>query len=422
MEYILFTVFFCVILGVVLFLLQKALQRNETLQEKLRNLHVEKAELQKDNTYLEERIEAQKKEWDQMGKKFSNEFELLANAIFEENSRKFSLQNKENIQQILNPLGKEIASFRDKVQETYDRESKERFSLESRVKELAALNQVISDEARNLTSALKGNAKIRGNWGEAILETILQNSGLERNRHYVIQEFLTDSAGGYLLGPDGKKMQPDLTINYPDDRKVIIDSKVSLLAYELYCSSDNASEQSQAMKDHLRAMRTHVDQLSAKQYESYAKVLDFVIMFVPIEAAYIAAVQADPNLWEYAYKKRILLISSSNLIAALKMIRDLWVRDEQTKHAMEIANRGGMLYDKFVSFLATLEDIGKHLERSSSAYSSAVKQLYTGKGNLIGQVEKLRKLGVPAKSQIPEKFSKAADPLSEEGEEEKDQV
>jgi DNA recombination protein RmuC len=412
MELIFFlvTVSLFITLGTVFFFLQKTQHKNEMLQEKVSELHVKNAVLQQDNLHLEEKIAHQKKEWEQMGKKFANEFELLANSIFEEKSRKFSLQNKENIQQLLHPLGKELESFRNKVQETYDKESKERFSLESKVKELAALNQLISEEARNLTNALKGNSKIRGNWGEAILETILQNSGLERNRHYVVQEFLKDDSGGYLLGPDGKKMQPDLTINYPDNRKVIIDSKVSLLSYELFCSSEEESDQARALKDHVRAIRTHIEQLSSKQYESYAKVLDFVIMFVPIEAAYITAVQADPNLWEYAYKKRILMISSSNLIAALKMIKDLWVRDDQTKHALEIATRGGMLYDKFVAFLGTLEDMGKYMERSSDAYNQAMKQLHTGNGNLIGQVEKLRKLGVAAKSQIPEKFNSKSSP------------
>jgi DNA recombination protein RmuC len=406
MELIFVTILLFLTLGIVFFFLQRSQQKKEVLEEKLRELQVENAVLQQNTLHLEEKITFQKQEWEQMGKKFSNEFELLANAIFEEKSRKFSLQNKENIQELLNPLGKELALFRDKVQETYDRESKERFSLESKVKELATLNQMISEEARNLTNALKGNAKIRGNWGEAILETILQNSGLERNRHYVVQEFLTDLSGGYLLGPDGKKMQPDLTINYPDDRKVIVDSKVSLLSYELYCTSEEESVQTRALKDHVRAVRTHIDQLSAKQYESYAKVLDFVIMFVPIEAAYITAVQYDPNLWEYAYKKRILLISSSNLIAALKMIKDLWVRDDQTKNALEIANRGGLLYDKFVSFVGALDEMGKYLDRSKEACDSAMKQLYSGKGNLIGQVEKLRKLGVAAKSQIPGKYAK----------------
>jgi len=358
------------------------------------------------NESLKEKLETQAQALEDIGVRFSNQFELLANKIMEEKSLKFSQQNKESIEKILQPLGQEFGDFKKKVEETYDKESKERFSLEEKVKELVTLNQQISDEAKNLTRALKGNAKTQGNWGEAILETILQNSGLEKNRHYVLQEFLKDSSGEFLLGPNGKKMQPDVTITYPDDRKVIIDSKVSLVAYEQYYSSDDTEVQKLELAAHLKSMKVHIDQLSAKQYDGYDKVLDFVIMFVPMEAAYITAVHADPNLWEYAYKKRILLISSSNLIAALKMIKDLWVRTDQTKNAMEIAERGGKLYDKFVNFISSLEDIGSHLDKSQMAYSSAMKQLKTGNGNLIGQVEKLKKLGIKTTSSIPEKVLK----------------
>lgn len=354
------------------------------------------------NERLREKLVSQAKALEEIGSKFTNQFELLANKIMEEKSLKFSEQNKVNIEKILQPLGREFGEFKKKVEETYDKESKQRFSLEEKVKELVVLNQKISEEAKNLTQALKGNSKTQGNWGEAILETILQNSGLEKNRHYVVQEFLKDQAGEYILGPNGKKMQPDVTITYPDDRKVIIDSKVSLVSYEKFFSSDDPEIQKIALTGHIKSIKNHIDQLSAKQYDGYAKVLDYVIMFVPMEAAYITAVQADPNLWEYAYKKRILLISSSNLIAALKMIKDLWVRTDQTKNALEIADRGGKLYDKFVNFLSSLEEIGSHLEKSQNSYENAMKQLKSGKGNLIGHVEKLKKLGVKANSSIPE--------------------
>jgi len=297
-------------------------EKLEDCQEALSQSRITFSGLQQQNEGLKEKLETQTKELENIGQKFSNQFELLANKIMEEKSVKFSQQNKESIEKILQPLGQEFGEFKKKVEETYDKESKERFSLEEKVKELVTLNQQISDEAKNLTRALKGNAKTQGNWGEAILETILQNSGLEKNRHYVLQEFLKDASGEYILGPNGKKMQPDVTITYPDDRKVIIDSKVSLVAYEQYYSSDDIEEQKLALAAHLKSIKIHIDQLSAKQYDGYAKVLDFVIMFVPMEAAYITAVQADPNLWEYAYKKRILLISSSNLIAALKMIKE----------------------------------------------------------------------------------------------------
>ncbi|WP_228693722.1 DNA recombination protein RmuC [Lunatimonas sp.] len=406
MEY-LAVMSFLLLLGIVLWLVRSQRQqwaKADRLQAQVQELLVQNSILDQEKRQLEEKLRTQQAESLRLNEKNALAFEHLANRILEEKSRKFSLQNQENMERILQPFGKELESFRNKVQETYDKESKERFSLERKVKELAELNQQISDEARNLTNALKGNAKVRGNWGEAILETILQNSGLEPGRHYFLQEFLKDDAGSYLLGPDGKRMQPDVTIVYPDQRKVLIDSKVSLVDYERYFSAEKDSDRDQALRGHLRAVKTHIDQLSGKQYESYSKVLDFVIMFIPMEAAYMTAVQADPQLWEYAYKKRVLMISSSNLIAVLKMIKDLWVRDDQTKNALEIARRGGLLYDKFSNFLGTLEDLGKNLERSSDAYEQAMKQLGSGKGNLISQAEKLRKLGVSSKTPLPEKF------------------
>ncbi|MEX0883044.1 MAG: DNA recombination protein RmuC, partial [Cyclobacteriaceae bacterium] len=317
----------------------QALEYKKLDQERYQ-LIIEKNKLTSQLHYLNENLAFQKLELEKMGERFQKEFELLANKILEEKSRKFSLQNQENIGRILDPLGKDLAEFKKQVQETYSMESKERFSLEKKVKELAELNQQISQEAKNLANALKGNSKIRGNWGEAILETILQNSGLEKDRHYSVQEFLKDDAGKPLLGIDGKKMQPDVIIHYPDNKKVIVDSKISLLAYERYCSASDESTQKADLDAHVKAIKTHIDQLSAKQYEAYSKVLDFVIMFIPLEAAYITALQGDQQIWEYAYKKRVLLISSSNLIAALKMIKDLWIRVDQDKHAMEIAERG----------------------------------------------------------------------------------
>jgi len=372
----------------------------KSLEKENYQLALDKGKLNSQLLYLEEKLIYQKQELDKMGSRFQKEFELLANKILEEKAKKFTSQNQENIENILQPLGKELEAFKKQVQEAYAMESRERFSLEGKVKELALLNQQISQEAKNLTNALKGNAKIRGNWGEAILETILQNSGLEKNRHYSIQEFLKDENGHPLIGPDGKRMQPDVIIHYPDDKKVIIDSKISLIAYEKYSSAIGDPEQKVALDLHIKAIKTHIDQLSAKQYESYAKALDFVIMFVPLEAAYIVALQADPQIWEYAYKKRVLLISSSNLIAALKMIKDLWIRDDQSKNALEIAERGGKLYDKLSNFVNSLEDVGKHLDKSQESYATAIKQLKTGKGNLISQAEKLRSLGINARNKI----------------------
>ncbi|SEJ49196.1 DNA recombination protein RmuC [Cyclobacterium xiamenense] len=394
--------------GILSWLLVRATARNKALEEQIKSLDRQQLELELEKKFeenqvqlLQEKLRFQETEMERMGKRFEQEFELLSNKILEEKSRKFTFQNQENLSRILQPLARDLEAFRKQVQDSYTMEAKERFSLENKVRELAQLNQKISQEAQNLTNALKGNAKHRGNWGEAILETILQNSGLEKNRHYSMQEFLRDEAGNPLLGMDGKKMQPDVIIHYPDDKKVIIDSKVSLLAYENYCNATEDSEQHAFLQQHVKAVKTHIDQLSGKQYEAYAQALDFVIMFVPLEAAYMVAAQADDRLWEYAYKKRVLLISSSNLIAALKLIKDLWIRDDQTRHALEIAERGGRMYDKFATFVKNLEDIGRHLDRSQESYQTALKQLKTGKGNLISQAEKLKNLGVNARNQLP---------------------
>lgn len=396
-------------IGVLSWLLFKATAKTRVLEESLKKMERQQLEQELEKKHqdnqaklLQEKLQFQDSEMEKMGKRFYQEFELLSNRILEEKSKKFTFQNQENMTRILQPLSKDLEAFRKQVQDTYTQEAKERFSLENRVRELAQLNQKISQEAQNLTNALKGNSKLRGNWGEAILETILQNSGLEKNRHYSIQEFLRDKAGNPLLGMDGKKMQPDVIIHYPDDKKVIIDSKVSLLAYEQYCGEDKEADQQSMLNQHVKAIKTHIDQLASKQYEAYAQALDFVIMFVPLEAAYMVAVQADERLWEYAYKKRVLLISSSNLIAALKLIKDLWIRDDQTKNALEIAERGGRMFDKFASFLKNLEEIGRHLDRSQESYQTALKQLKTGKGNLVSQAEKLKNLGINARNQLPD--------------------
>lgn len=403
MEYLIPLLSIAILVFMTWLILNYAKQQRQivSLQSQVEELKVKASRLEMERDFTEREVKRHEQEVQRLHESNALAFEQMATRILEDKSRRFSQQNQENIQRLLQPLGKELESFRNKVQETYDRESKERFSLERKVKELADLNQKISDEARNLTQALKGNAKVRGNWGEAILETILQNSGLERGHHYLVQEFLKNDDGSYLLGPGGKRMQPDITIIYPDKRKVLIDSKVSLVAYEQYFSTDDDIAREQALHVHLRAIRTHIEQLSSRQYESHSEVLDFVMMFVPMEAAYITAVQADRQLWEFAYNKRVLLISSSNLIAVLKMIKDLWIRDDQSRHAIEIAKRGGLLYDKFSGFVNTMTDVGRSLNKATESYDQAIRQLSTGKGNLISQADKLRKLGVAAKTRLP---------------------
>ncbi|MEA3495354.1 MAG: DNA recombination protein RmuC [Bacteroidota bacterium] len=367
-------------------------------------LQNKKVNLEANNNYLKEKLETQRKEIEEIGKKFSNEFKVLANQILEDKSKKFTELNQNNIEKLLDPLGKNISEFKKKVEETYDKESKQRFSLEERIKELSKLNLKISEEANNLTKALKGDSKKQGNWGEMILENILERSGLVKNREYFIQEFLRDDDGQTIKDESGRKMQPDVIVNYPDNRKIIIDSKVSLTAYERYSNADDKITQEKELKDHIQSIKNHIDNLSSKNYQDHTASLDFVMLFIPIEPAYLTAIQADQSLWDYAYKKRILLISPTNLIAALKMLADLWKREYQNQNAIEIAERGGRLYDKFVNFVESLESVGNHIDKSKKSYTEAISQLKDGSGNLVGQVEKLKKLGVKATKSIPGKL------------------
>jgi DNA recombination protein RmuC len=301
----------------------------------------------------------------------------------------------------LEPLGQNITAFKTKVEEVYDKESKERFSLGERVKELAALNKVISDEAHNLTKALKGEAKTQGNWGEMILESILEKSGLVKDREYFMEHQLLDEHGKPMKSDaEDKKMRPDAVIKYPDNRSVIIDAKVSLNAFTRLVAATDAEEQQQERDAHVDAVKAHIISLSKKGYDDYDKALDFVMMFVPSEPAYIAALQGDPDLWNFAYDRRILLISPTNLIASLKLMVDLWKREYQNKNAQAIAERGAKLYDKFVGFVENLTEVGKHLDKAGVSYSEAYKQLSSGNDNLVSQVTKLKALGVKNKKTL----------------------
>ncbi len=380
-------------------------QQNITsLQEKNGLLSVEKDQLRERATGAETRLDVLENQYKKIGDNFKNEFQNLAQTILEEKSRKFSELNEEKIKGILDPLRTQIGEFKQKVEENYDKESKERFSLGREVQRLIEKTQQVSDEANNLTTALKGSTKMQGNWGEMILETLLENSGLTKGREYVVQAFLKDKAGNVIKDENGKGLQPDVVFSYPDQRKVIIDSKVSLLAWDECMSHTVKEEQDRCLKEHIRCIRQHIDGLSKKNYPRYAEALDYVLMFVPLEPAFLEAVKGDSSLWKYAYDKRILLVSPTNLFAVLKIIADLWKVEMQNKHAIEIADKAGQLYDKFVSFIDNMEAVGKKIGDAQDCYQDAFKQLSTGRGNLIGRVEELKKMGAKANKQLGDKI------------------
>lgn len=328
------------------------------------------------------------------------DFQLLANQIFEEKASKITDLNRINLASILNPLNEKLNEFKTKVEETYDKESKQRFSLEERIKELVSLNQQISEDANNLTKALKGNNKIQGNWGEMILESILEKSGLKKGEEYYVQQFIMDEQGKRLLNEENKAMQPDIIVTYPGGRKIIIDSKVSLTAYIKYVESETDAERMISEKEHISSIKRHIEELSNKAYQDYIESLDFVMMFIPNEPAYILAMQLDGTLWDFAYKRRILLISPTNLIASLKVVADLWKREYQSRNAQEIAKRGAILYDKFAGFVDTIHELGKSIERTQRSYDKAISQLKDGNGNLMRQAELLKELGIKPQKEL----------------------
>ena len=328
---------------------------------KLNDIHkellLEVASLGKENEFLKADIERLNKEEDNKRRLYNIEFHNLANTILENNSKKFSQQHQTELKTIIDPLRDNLDSFRKKVESSYENESKQRFSLEEKIKELVELNSRISREANNLTKALKGDNKVQGDWGEMILEGILERSGLQKDREYFVQETLKDDSGFATISEEGKRMRPDVIVKYPDNRKIIVDSKVSLSAFVRLSEAEEKDNYSIALKQHLLSVKSHVDELSAKKYQHYSNdTLDFVMMFIPNEAAYMAAMQGDQGLWQYAYDKRVVIISPTNLITALKLIADLWKRDKQSKNSLEIAKRGGMLYDKFVVLYNKIED------------------------------------------------------------------
>jgi DNA recombination protein RmuC len=366
---------------------------NKELNAKLSESNSLSSKLSANNSFLSEKLETQKTEFEELQKTAHLQFEKIANKLFEEKSSKFTETNKVNIETLLNPLKEDINKFKTKVEETYDKESKQRFSLEEKVKDLIEQTNKVSAEANNLATALKGKPQKRGNWGEMVLERILESSGLTKDREYYIQQSQRNEEGNIY--------RPDVKVILPDERVIIIDSKVSLIAYDKLVATDNPEEQKIFLDEHIRSTTEHINQLSSKKYDDITTSLDFTMMFVPIEPAYLAAVQGDSELWAYAYSKRIVLVSPTNLIACLKLISDLWRREWQNKNAMEIVKKGEALYEKFIGFTKTFEEIGSSIKSSQEKYDKALGQLKDGKGNLITQAIQLKNLGLKSDKKVP---------------------
>lgn len=361
------------------------------------------AELNAHYKNLQENLENQKSEFLKLQETTRLHFEKTANQILEEKSEKFTQLNQNQLKTILEPFQEKINELKNTVNETYDKEAKERFSLGEKVRELKDLNQQISEDARQLTRALKGESKTQGNWGEMILESILEKSGLRKNQEYFMEHELRDENNKAIFSEfSGKKMRPDAVVKYPDNRNVIIDSKVSLTAFVEMTDETDPDIFAIKQNQHLQSVKNHIMQLSQKAYDDFDKSLDFVMMFVPSEAAYMTALQIDPQLWNFAYDKRILLLSPTNLITSLKLVQDLWKREYQNRNAMEIAERGAKLYDKFVGFVENLERIGKNIDQAKNSYNDAFKQLSSGNDNLMIQTQKLKNLGIKNKKNLPQ--------------------
>lgn len=378
-------------------------QKIKDLDLKNHKIHEENQVLSKLNSKLEaelkqvqEKHQDLKKEIEDLHKKSQLNFENIANKIFQEKSAKFTEINKENMTQILEPLGQNIANFKKQVADTYDKDSKERLVLQEQIKNLFEQTNKVSSEANNLASALKGSSKKQGNWGEMILETILQHSGLQRDIHYIREKSFNDE--------NGKNLRPDFQILLPDNRLIITDSKVSLNAYNKFCENSNEAESQKYLAEHLKAVRNHIELLSEKKYDNLEKSLDFTMMFMPVEPAYLLAIQADENLWSDAYSKRILLVSPTNLIACLKIIDDLWKRELQSKNAMAIVYRGEKLYEKFIGVIESIQEIGKKLNDSQKSYDNVMRLISEGRGNLSWQAETLKNLGLKSEKKIPIDF------------------
>lgn len=378
-------------------------QQQASLKSTIRGLEVR---LEEERSQAEEKLALLQ----QARKELSEQFQNLAQRIFEEKSNRFTEQNQNNLDTLLKPLREQLDGFRKKVEDVYDKESKERVSLLSEINHLKSLNQRISEDAINLTNALKGQNKAQGNWGEMILERLLESSGLQNGREYETQGSFRDEAGRLL--------RPDVVVHLPDEKDIVIDSKASLTAYERYVSAEEESERQEALKQHIASIQAHMKGLADKRYEELPGVrsLDFVLMFIPIEAAFLLAMETDRELFMHSLERNILLVSPSTLLVTLRTIHNIWRYEYQNRNALLIAQKAGDLYDKFVLFSESLEQVGDGLDRARTAYETSRKRLSEGTGNLVRRVEGLRELGIKVSKKMPQQLLDASEDATNEQE------
>ncbi|MCH7770900.1 MAG: DNA recombination protein RmuC [Bacteroidetes bacterium] len=373
-------------------------------RDKVLELNSELSSIKADYDNLQKKLAEQKGEIEELQEKFIKEFENLANKIFEEKSSKFTEQNKTNLKEILDPLKERISEFQNKVEETNKESIDRNAALRQQLSSLKEMNLQMSQDAQNLTNALKGEVKTMGNWGEMILERILEISGLEKDREYIIQESVTTE--------DGKRLQPDVIVRLPDKKNIIIDSKMSMVAYEKYTSLDDEKEKQIALKEHISSIRSHLKNLSSKGYQNLFQneSLDFVLMFIPIEGAFALALQNDNSLYNYAFgEMNIIIVSPTTLLATLRTIENIWKQEHQSRNVIEIAKQSGALYDKFVGFVDDLIDIGNRMDQAKNSYEGAMKKLSEGTGNLVNRAERIKKLGAKTSKSLPPKILERAE-------------
>lgn len=378
----------------------KLLQEIDQQRSVANNRGMEVAALKADLFHLQEKLNNKVTEMESIQKRLTTEFENIATKILKERSEEFSTSNLKNIGDILNPLKERIQNFEKKVDETYDKELRDKISLREEVRKLTELNAKVSEEANNLTKALKGDVKKQGNWGEVILERVLERSGLTKGQEYE-REVEVSSVNETVF-------RPDVIIHLPDSKHIIIDAKVSLIAYERFISAETEEDRSRFLKEHIHSLRSHVKLLSEKNYQNalHLNTPDFVLMFLPIEGSFSVAVQGDNDLFAYAWDRKIVIVSPTTLLATLRTITSIWKQENQTKNAQEIARLSGALYDKFIGFTEDMIKIKSNIDRTSSSYDDAIKKMKDGSGNIIRTAEKIKELGAKTGSKtLPTAFT-----------------